>query len=162
MKKKTNGAIKRGFGFGLTSGVITTLGLIIGLYASTHSKMLVIGGILMIAVADSMSDALGMHISEEFQGGSSVKEVWVATASTFLFKFIFALSFVLWFLIFNLSTAIIVSIIWGIFIIVFFSYYLARLQKVSVFRVIMEHMTIMMAVIIITYFVGNFISRVFV
>ena len=32
-------SIKKGFGFGLTSGVITTLGMMVGLNASTGSKI---------------------------------------------------------------------------------------------------------------------------
>jgi hypothetical protein len=52
-------ALKIGFSFGLTSGVITTLGLMVGLHAGTHSKSVVLGGLLTIAVADAMSDALG-------------------------------------------------------------------------------------------------------
>ena len=51
--------------FGLTSGIITTLGLIVGLHSGTHSKLAVIGGILTIAMADAFSDALGIHVSEE-------------------------------------------------------------------------------------------------
>jgi hypothetical protein len=39
-----NDSIKKGFGFGLTSGVITTLGLIVGLHSSTNSTLAVIGG----------------------------------------------------------------------------------------------------------------------
>jgi len=45
-----------GFSFGLTSGIITTLGLMVGLYSSTNSQLVVIGGILTIAIADSLSD----------------------------------------------------------------------------------------------------------
>ena len=67
-------AIKKGFSFGLASGVITTLGLMVGLYASTHSLLAVLGGILVIAVADALSDALGIHISEEAESKKSVKE----------------------------------------------------------------------------------------
>ena len=44
---------KIGLSFGLTSGVITTLGLLVGLDAGTHSQPIVLGGILTIAVADS-------------------------------------------------------------------------------------------------------------
>jgi hypothetical protein len=54
---------KIGLSFGLTSGLITTLGLMIGLNSGTNSKLVVIGGILTIAVADSLSDSLGIHIS---------------------------------------------------------------------------------------------------
>ena len=47
-------ALKIGFSFGLTSGVITTLGLMVGLHAGTHSKSVVLGGLLTIAVADGI------------------------------------------------------------------------------------------------------------
>ena len=36
----------KGFSFGLTSGVIKTLGIMVGLNAYTNSKLVVIGGIL--------------------------------------------------------------------------------------------------------------------
>ena len=88
-----NGAIKKGLGFGLTSSVITTLGLMIGLHSSTHSRLVVIGGVLTIAVADSLSDALGIHISEEAETKNTQKDIWTATISTLFFKFIFAISF---------------------------------------------------------------------
>lgn len=69
-----------GLSFGLTSGVITTLGLIVGLHAGTHSRMVVIGGILTVAISDAMSDALGIHISEEarkrVQHGMYGKQRW--------------------------------------------------------------------------------------
>ncbi len=57
----------KGISFGLTSGIITTLGMIVGLHAGTHSRLAVIGGVLTIAIADAFSDALGIHISEESQ-----------------------------------------------------------------------------------------------
>ncbi|MBW2265656.1 MAG: hypothetical protein JRF28_05735, partial [Deltaproteobacteria bacterium] len=53
-------ALKTGLSFGLTSGTITTLGLMVGLHSGTHSKLVVLGGILTIAIADAFSDALGI------------------------------------------------------------------------------------------------------
>jgi ABC-type uncharacterized transport system permease subunit len=67
-------SIKKGIGFGLTSGIITTLGLIVGLHSGTHSVNIIISGILIIAIADSFSDALGVHISEESENSNSNKE----------------------------------------------------------------------------------------
>jgi hypothetical protein len=54
----------------ITSGVITTLGLIVGLNSGTASKEIIIAGVLTIAIADSLSDALGMHISQEAEIGN--------------------------------------------------------------------------------------------
>jgi hypothetical protein len=79
--------------FGLTSGVITTLGLLVGLSAGTSSRTAVVAGILTIAVADSLSDALGIHMSEESEGVHAPREVWVATLATFGAKLVMALTF---------------------------------------------------------------------
>ena len=69
-------SVRKGFSFGLTSGVITTLGLIVGLYSTTHSFLVVFGGIILIAVADGLSDALGIHISEEAEAKHTTKQIW--------------------------------------------------------------------------------------
>ena len=82
-----NHCIKVGLSFGLISAVITTLGLMVGLHSSTHSKIIVIGGILLIAIADAFSDAMGIHFSEESENVHSAKEIWVSTVFTFICKF---------------------------------------------------------------------------
>ncbi|MBI4439833.1 hypothetical protein HY638_02585 [Candidatus Woesearchaeota archaeon] len=153
--------IKTGLSFGLTSGIITTLGLMTGLNASTHSKEVVVGGILTIAVADAMSDALGIHISEESEIKHTRREIWESTLSTFLFKFLFAMTFVVPVLLFSLSTAIIVSIIWGALLLSIFSYVLAREEKIKAWEVVSEHLFIAAAVIILTTLIGSWVSSVF-
>ncbi len=155
-------SIKRGLGFGITSGVITTLGLIIGLYSSTNSKIAVVGGILIIAIADSLSDAFGIHISEEYSTREKEKDIWRATFSTLFFKFITASTFVIPFIFFALSTATIICIVWGLILISTFSYQVAKMHKHSPKKAIIEHLTIAMVVIILTYFVGNLVGKIFV
>ncbi|MBU4421975.1 hypothetical protein L6259_03420 [Candidatus Parcubacteria bacterium] len=152
-------SFKTGLGFGLTSGVITTLGLIVGLNAGTHSKTAVVAGILVIAIADALSDALGIHIAEETNKNRSKKEIWEATGSTFVFKFVTALTFVVPVLLLALSTAVIAGAAWGLFLIGIFSFYLARQQKKSPFRAILEHIFIAVLVIIATYFIGRWVGE---
>jgi VIT1/CCC1 family predicted Fe2+/Mn2+ transporter len=155
-------SIRKGFGFGLTSGIITTLGLIVGLNAGTHSKSVVLGGILIIAIADALSDSLGIHISEESNRKSKQKQVWESTISTFISKFFFALTFIIPILFLPLTTAIIVSIIWGLFLITLFSLYIAKLRKMKPSKVILEHVTITILVIVLTHYVGNIITRILI
>ncbi|MFC1691066.1 VIT1/CCC1 transporter family protein [Nanoarchaeota archaeon] len=151
-------SIRKGFSFGLTSGIITTLGLIVGLHSSTHSKLVIIGGILVIAIADALSDALGIHISEEAENHHTTKEIWESTIATFLSKFVFALTFIVPILLFPLYTAIIVSIIWGLSLIAIFSFYMAKLQKIKPYHVVVEHLVIAVFVIIVTHYVGNLVG----
>ena len=124
--------------------------------------MVVIGGILVIAVADSLSDALGIHISEEATHKKETRATWESTISTFLFKFIFALSFVIPVLLLDLQKAIIVSIIWGLILLTSFSFYIAKRNKEKPIKVIAEHVIIATIVIIVTHFIGEWIARVFV
>jgi VIT1/CCC1 family predicted Fe2+/Mn2+ transporter len=149
-------SIKKGIGFGLTSGIITTLGLMIGLYANTNSKIIILSGILLIAVADAFSDSLGIHISSEFANNSSRKGVWEATLSTFFSKFIFAITFVIPVLLLELRTAMIVSVIWGLLLISILSFYISKKSKYSSFRIILEHLALTIFVIIVTYSLGSF------
>lgn len=151
-------SLRAGLGFGLTSAVITTLGLMIGLNASTGSKLAVIGGILTIAIADAFSDALGVHVSKETEPGAVAKEVWAATGFTFLFKLIFALTFVLPVIFFNLPVAIIVNIFWGLGILSILSYALAKSQGQGRWESLGEHLGVAIAVLLISNFLGDFIA----
>lgn len=151
--------IKRGFSFGLTSGVITTLGLLIGLAASTNSKSVVISGILTIAIADALSDAMGMHISEEQSDHHGTRHVWTATISTFIGKFIVALTFALPILLLpTLLMGVIVSIGWGVLLLAGFSWHIATEHKASKIKTVGEHLLITAAVIALTYFLGTLLK----
>src|SRR5512135_113789 len=121
-------SLKTGFSFGLTSGIITTLGLMMGLQSSTHSKAAVIGGVLTIAVADAFSDALGIHMSEESENRHSAREIWESTLATFVAKFVVAITFVVPVLLFPLDTAVWLSAAWGLSLLSFFSWLMARDQ----------------------------------
>jgi VIT1/CCC1 family predicted Fe2+/Mn2+ transporter len=154
-------SLKTGLSFGLTSAIITTLGLIVGLNSSTHSKSVVIGGILIIAIADALSDALGIHISEESENKHTSKEIWESTLSTFFSKFVFALTFVVPVLLFELSTAITICLVWGLSILSLLSFSLAKEQKVEPWKVVAEHLIIALIVITLTHYVGDWISTVF-
>ncbi len=156
-----NHSLKTGLSFGLTSGIITTLGLMVGLHSGTNSQLAVLGGILTIAIADASSDALGIHISEESENNHHEKEIWASTIYTFLFKFLFALTFVVPILLFQLTTAIIISVVWGLSMLCIFSYYLARDQKTNSWKVVIEHLVIALLVIALTHFVGEWIRTTF-
>jgi VIT1/CCC1 family predicted Fe2+/Mn2+ transporter len=154
-----NTCFRTSFGFGLASGVITTLGLMIGLFSSTYSKGVVLGGIITIAVADACSDAVGIHFSEESEGVHTNKEIWFSTFITFLSKFIVSISFIPMIFLFSLNVGIIINIIWGFLLLSVFSYIIAVKQKNNPFRAILEHVLIMLIVICITYYLGKLIDR---
>jgi len=151
-----------GLGFGITSGVITTLGLLVGLNAGTQSKLAVIGGILTIAIADTLSDSLGMHISKEFESRTTAKENWEATLVTFFSKFFVALSFIIPTIYMDLEKAIKVGVLWGLFLLCAFSYVIAKDRKANPLYVMGEHVLIASIVILTVQFVGSFIRSILI
>lgn len=153
--------IKVGLSFGLTSGVITTLGLVIGLYAGTDSKLAILGGIFTIAIADAFSDALGIHISEESESKHTTKQIWIATLITWTTKFIFALSFAIPIIVLPNLIAIVTSAIWGLILLGIFSFVIAKTEREKPWKVILEHLFIAILVIAMTFFTGKIISTIF-
>lgn len=148
-----------GIGFGLTSGVITTVGLMVGLHAGTHSRIAVVGGILTVGVADALSDALGIHLAEESRGGAMTRHVWEATFSTFLAKCITAGTFAIPVLLLELRTSILVSIFWGLLILTALTSVLARQQGLAPWKAVREHVLVAVCVVAISYYVGLWAKR---
>ena len=151
-------SLRTGICFGLTSAVITTLGLMVGLHSGTHSRMVVLSGILTIAIADAFSDALGIHISEESDRTRTAKQVWGATIATFLTKCLFALTFAVPVLLLPLSVAIIVSLLWGLSILTALSCIIAKSQGEPYWKIVSEHLIIATLVLVITHWMGDLLG----
>ena len=157
---KSDGA-RTGLFFGATSGVITTIGLIVGLNSGTRSVIAVLGGILVIAVADAMSDALGIHLAEESDPDTDHGHVWSATIMTFLTKFVFSISFAVPLLLLPLGPAVVASVIWGLLVIVLLSYFLAKSQNEPPLYIIGEHVGIAVLVLVLSHYIGVWVAATF-
>ncbi|WP_456401114.1 hypothetical protein [Persephonella sp.] len=151
--------VKKGFGFGLTSGVITTLGMLIGLATISESKTVIIGGIISIAIADAASDALGIHIAEESHEKTESKNVWTVTVTTFVSKFIFSSSFLIPVALLDIKLAVAVSLIWGFLLLIVFSYKIAIDRNENPLKTILEHTIIATIVLFIIHITGDIINR---
>lgn len=161
IKKGMRSSLKTGLSFGLTSGVITTMGLIVGLQSGTRSKLAIIGGIITIAIADALSDSLGIHVAEEAENNHTPKQVWASTLITFFSKLLFASSFLIPMLFFSLDTAVIVGIAWGFLALSITSYIIAKQEDEKPAKVIVEHVFIGIVVVLVTHFIGNWTSKTF-
>lgn len=151
----------KGLTFGIASGIVTTLGLMVGLYSGTHSRLAVLGGILTIAIADAMSDAFGMHLSEESAESNGKSHIWESMVATFIAKLVIALTFALPVIFMELKSAIIASFIWALFILCVVSIKIASWRKESKTHAILEHWGIATSVVIISYYVGVLIDKFF-
>lgn len=151
---------RTGISFGLTSGVITTLGLMVGLHSGTHSRAIVLGGILTIAIADAMSDALGIHVSEESKNSGPASHIWEATLATFAAKFLVSATFMVPVMLRPLDQAIVISVAWGLFLLTVLSVFVARAQAIAPWKVIGEHLLIALCVVAVTHVVGDWVQGI--
>jgi len=156
-----NKGARTGIFFGATSGVVTTIGLIVGLHAGTESLVAVLGGIFVVAVADAMSDAMGIHLAQEADPDSTSDHIWAATIWTFFTKLAVAMTFALPLLWLPLQTAVIVCVSWGLLVITLLSAYLAHIQRVPALMVITEHLAIIIVVVAVSYFIGIWVRTTF-
>lgn len=100
---------------------------------------------------------MGIHLAEESKNNGAVSEIWEATPATFVAKFLIALTFVVLVLLLALDQAMTVSVVWGLMLLAGLSYFLARAQQISAWKVIAEHVVIGISVIAIAHFVGDWV-----
>jgi VIT1/CCC1 family predicted Fe2+/Mn2+ transporter len=130
----------------------------VGLHSGTHSRAIVIGGILTIAIADAMSDALGIHVSEESKNSVSTTQIWEATLATFVSKFVVSATFLVPVIFGPLDQAIVISVVWGLLLLTVLSFFVARAQTIAPWKVIGEHLVIALSVVAITHAVGDWVK----
>ncbi len=116
---------QRRFSFGSTSAIITNLALMAGLHSGPNAKVSIMGGILVIALADNISDSFGIHIFQECERIDRF-EVWISTAFNFMSRVIVSLTFIALMLILPLNAAILSSIVWGLLLLAVLSYLIAK------------------------------------
>lgn len=148
----------KGGSFGLTSGVITTMGLLVGLHSGTQSRVAITGGIATIAVADACSEAFGMHMAQESKPGTTTAEIWLAATATFVAKFVFAMSFLVPVMLLELMTATLVGVAWGFGLLTLTSYWMARVNETAPWKSIIEHLFIASLVVVANHFVGVLVA----
>jgi VIT1/CCC1 family predicted Fe2+/Mn2+ transporter len=148
------------FSFGSTSAVITNLALMAGLHSQANAKVSIIGGILVIALADNVADSFGIHIYQESENIETL-EVWTSTVFNFISRILVSLSFVALMLVFPLYTAIIISIIWGLLLLAVVSYMIAKNESGNPYLSILTHVLIALAVIFVSNVVGDLLLHQF-
>ncbi len=149
-----------GFVFGISSAVLTTLGVIVGLNAATDSRLAVLGGIASVAFADSFSDALGIYTAEKAERGSSSRGAMRGAVYTFLGKLIFTLSFAIPFLFLSFSDALFAATAWGIVLLVFMNAEIAFVQEEPVLKTVAARLLFAVIVIAISYVVGGQVAGI--
>jgi VIT1/CCC1 family predicted Fe2+/Mn2+ transporter len=146
--------------FGSTAAIITNTSLIVGMGSAGTGKGPILGGLLTIALADNISDSLGIHMYKETEGGDQ-KLSALATALNFAARLLVSLSFVAIILVLSPAWAMPVAILWGLLLLVIISYLINRSNGRNSVLEILKHLLVAVAVIAVSHYAGLLIGQHF-
>lgn len=147
-----------GFAFGATAAIMTSMALIVGLGSANSGKTGIVGGLLIIAIADNLSDTMGIHIYEECRGEATTA---VRTSvSNYFTRLFVACSFVALVLVLPLGPARWVSVAWGAFLLSALTYLIAKSRSVKPVPEVAKHLFVAAAVVVLSQLIGSLIAKV--
>jgi hypothetical protein len=159
-RKKENHGLQ-GMTFGAMDALINVLGIIVGLGVIGNRAVVVIG-LLVAGIANSLGNAAGFHVSEETEGIHTRREVWMSTILSFAGTFIVTLLLVIPILFLNLHQAIVSSILLGMVVIVLVGSFIGKRFKYGrkgTFKLICEYLVLSFVVIVIAFYLGQFAAQ---
>jgi len=129
------------------------MGMIVGLDAATARKAVIVGSLLIIGIADNLTDALSVHIYQESEKLAE-KRAFRTTVANFIARFAISISFILIFLLLPTAPAIAACIVWGFLLLSGLSYFLAKARAVSAFKEISKHAGVALVVLVLSQIIG--------
>ncbi len=154
LKKIVN---SRNISFGSSSAVITSLAIIIGLSGTINPKIGIITSLLIIAIADNVSDSFGIHVHQESESRAPAL-IRETTLVNFSARFLITMIFVLFVSLLPLTYSIAVSIFFGLSMITALSYFIAKKQKISPYKAIIGHLALALFVMTMGLVLRNILS----
>jgi len=145
---------------GSSAAIITNVGLLVGLGSASTGKGPILGGLLTFALADNLSDSLGIQWYKESEGFENRRSL-LATAVNFLSRLLISVSFIAIVLIFSTSQAIFVGIAWALLLLNLVSYLIARTRHRRSVLEIVKNVLLAIFVIALSRGVGYLIAQCF-
>ena len=144
------------FSFGGTAGVVAGMALVVGLGAAAVPKSVIVSSLLIIALADNLTDSLSIHIYQESER-LPPGEAFLATATNFASRLLVSLSFVLLVLALPVRWTVAAALAWGLFLLGLLSWIIARQRGVRAIPEVAKHLFVALVVIVIAEFIGEWI-----
>jgi VIT1/CCC1 family predicted Fe2+/Mn2+ transporter len=145
------------FSFGGTAAIVTSMGLILGLEAAEGTRQAMVSALLIVALADNLSDSLSVHIYQEAENLES-RDAFRSTLVNFMVRLLVALSFVAMVLFAPRSWLAGAAVGWGLALLSVLTWRIARARRRPVGREIAKHIAIAVLVLAVSRALGLWIS----
>jgi len=143
----------RQLSFGGPAAIVTSVALIVGLNAAHSDRIAIVSSLVVLALADNLTDALGLHIYQESERLPE-REAFLTTVANFLTRLLVALSFVALSVLARPAISASVAILWGLFLLSGLSYLLARARQVRPAVEIAKHCGVALIVVALSAALG--------
>ena len=145
---------------GSSAAIITNASLIVGLGSARAGKGPILGGLLTIALADNISDSLGIHLYKESEGCGERLSL-LATVLNFSSRLLVSFSFIAMVLMFPVSQAIVLGVVWALVLLTFVSFLITQSNHENSVLEILKHILVAVVVIALSRWVGDLIAHYF-
>jgi VIT1/CCC1 family predicted Fe2+/Mn2+ transporter len=146
--------------FGSAAAIITNTSLIVGLGSARAGKGPILGSLLTIALADNISDSLGIHLYKETERCGERLTV-LSTALNFLSRLLVSASFIAIVLFFSIPQSIPIAVVWGLLLLILLSYIITKSNRANSVQEIAKHVLVALIVIALSRLFGSLIAHHF-
>ena len=143
--------------YGGTAAIVTSMALITGLNAVGTGKSTLITALLIVALADNITDSLSIHIYQESERLDE-REAFIGMLSNFITRLFGSLSFVLIVIVFPPKVVVLGSIVWGNLLLGVLTYFLARERNVRILPEVIKHLVVAAVAIIISKIIAHVLT----
>ena len=142
--------------FGATSAIVTSVGLIVGFGSAEVPKSAIVSGLLIVGLADNLTDTLSIHIFQESELLEQ-RAAFRATIGNFLTRACIAGTFVLLSVLLSGSLAVLACLAWGLTLLVGLTWFVARNRGASVATELLKHIALAAVVILASGLIGSWL-----
>jgi VIT1/CCC1 family predicted Fe2+/Mn2+ transporter len=143
----------RRISFGTTAAVVTSMALIVGLDAATVSRATIAATLLILALADNLTDSLGIHVYQESERLAQ-RDAFRTTVANFLTRLLVSLSFIALLFLAPAPLSTYAAVVWGLALLSVLTFLLARARNARPGPEICRHCAVAVAVIALTRLIG--------
>lgn len=147
------------FSFGSTAAIVTSMALIIGFDAAAVSRATIVSGLLVVALADNLSDSLSIHIYQEAERLER-RRAFRATVRNFLARLLISLTFVAMVVLLPPRLMTYVAAGWSFTLLVTLTVVLARDRGANVMSEVWKHLVAAVGVFAVSRVVGEVVPRI--
>ncbi|HET7651240.1 MAG TPA: hypothetical protein VFL15_11130 [Gammaproteobacteria bacterium] len=150
----------RSFSYGGTAAIVTSMSLVMGLNAAMASRTAIIAGLLIIAIADNLTDSLSIHIYQESERLES-RRAFVTTLANYAARLLVSCSFLLLVLLLPVRLLTEISMLWGLLLLAVLTCALNWNRKSRIPSEIIKHATVALLAILASRMIGTYIGTHF-